>query len=318
MLAIGCGPPEVAGPDWMEPVTPTPAPARAPPRLHVDGTTLRTPAGAEVRLRGVNVCSLEFDQAGANWQPQPDGGSTTLDVLAARDRWRVNAVRMPINQEWLLTDDAYLSRVESLIDAAALRGVYVILDVQWEHGERTEPYQLNILKRPTFGFGNTTEALWHLAAGRWSNRDNLLFDVINEPHDVTPSELSIDMQRMVDRLAQRAPQTLVVVGGPDWAHSVDWWRLHPLKSANVVYSAHEYLPYDPPSSFDEHFVRPAQTLPVLVAEFGPDQDQLIDTAETAGVDGWMPWAIGCGLSLDADLDGGVEQTLAARLRDLSP
>lgn len=315
MLAA-CG--GVPGPDWMEAVTPTPAPARSPPRLHVDGTTLRTPDGSEVRLRGVNVCSLEFDSAGANWQLEADGGSLTLDTLAARDRWHVNAVRMPINQEWLLTDETYLARVEALIDAAAVRGVYVLLDVQWERGLKTDPYQLNILKRPTFGLGNTTEALWHLAAGRWSNRDNLLFDVINEPHDVAPADLSVDMQQMLDRLAQRAPLTPVVVGGPDWAHSLDWWRQHPLKGANVIYSAHEYLPYDPPSSFDEHFVKPAQTLPVLVAEFGPDQSTLIDTAEAAGVDGWMPWAIGCGLTLDGDLDGGVESTLARQLRDLAP
>jgi hypothetical protein len=35
------------------------------------------------------------------------------------------------------------------------------------------------LKQPTFGLGNTTEAFWHRASGRLSNRDNLLFDIIN-------------------------------------------------------------------------------------------------------------------------------------------
>jgi hypothetical protein len=47
---------------------------------------------------------------------------------------------MPVNQEWFVTDDAYVTRVEQIIDAAALRGLYVVLDVQWENAERTDPY----------------------------------------------------------------------------------------------------------------------------------------------------------------------------------
>jgi len=46
------------------------------------------------------------------------------------------------------------------------------------------------LKQPTFGLCNTTEAFWHRASGRLSNRDNLLFDIINEPHDMKPEELA--------------------------------------------------------------------------------------------------------------------------------
>jgi hypothetical protein len=52
-------------------------------RLQVDGAALRDASGNEVRLRGLNVCSLEFDNAGANWQLDPtDGGSVLLDALA--------------------------------------------------------------------------------------------------------------------------------------------------------------------------------------------------------------------------------------------
>lgn len=316
VLLGACGAPDVAGPDWAEPVTPSAAPASAPPRLHVDGASLRDARGAEVRLRGLNVCSLEFDSSGANWQLQPDGGSPLLDALADPQRWNANVVRMPVNQEWFVTDEAYVARVEQLVDAAALRGLYVLLDVQWERAERTEPYQLNILKEPTFGFGNTTEAFWHLASGRFSNRDNLLIDVINEPHDVAAEQLAVAMQKMIDRLAQRAPDTPVVIGGPDWAHSVDFFRERPLRGKNVVYSAHQYLPYDPPEKFEVNFERAAQTLPVLLAEFGPEDatwtTALIDRAEAAGAEGFLGWAIGCGLEPD-----GFSSPLGERLRALN-
>lgn len=92
LLLVSCGVPDVDGPDWLEPTTPTAAPARMPPRLHVDGADLRDDAGHVVKLRGVNVCSLEFDSTGANW----DGA---IAVLSDPTRWRANAVRMPVNQE---------------------------------------------------------------------------------------------------------------------------------------------------------------------------------------------------------------------------
>lgn len=296
---------------------PTAAPASSPSRLHVDGALLRDANGNEVRLRGLNVCSLEFDHAGANWQLQPDGGSPLIDALVDPSRWNANAVRMPVNQEWFVTDSEYVARVEQLIDLAATRGLYVILDVQWENAERTEPYQLNILKQPTFGFGNTTEAFWHLASGRWSNRDNLIIDVINEPHDVDASQLAVAMQKMLDRLAQRAPETPVVIGGPDWAHSVDFFREKPLRGKNVIYAAHQYLPYDPPEKFETNFERAAQTLPVLIAEFGSEDASytttLIDRAEAAGTEGFLSWAIGCGISAD-----DFSSPLGERLRALNP
>jgi endoglucanase len=301
VLLAACGAPDVAGPDWSEPATPSAAPVRSPPRLHVDGAALRDANGTEVRLRGLNVCSLEFDNAGANWQlDATDGGSVLLDALVDPAKWNANVVR-----------------VEQLIDAAALRGMYVLLDVQWEHAERTEPYQLNILKQPTFGFGNTTEAFWHRASGRFGNRDNVLFDVINEPHEVAAEELARVMQKMLDRLAQRAPDTPVIIGGPDWAHSVDFFRAHPLAGKNVIYAAHQYLPYDPPEKFEGNFEQAAERLPVLVAEFGPTDasytNALIDRAEASGVDGWLGWAIGC----DVSVEDFATSAMAERMRALN-
>lgn len=318
----GCGPPEPSL-DWTTPATPTPAPLRSPERLHLDGRVLTNASGREVRLRGLNVCSFEFDATGANWKLQADGGSELLDVLVDPQRWNVNVVRVPVNQEWFLTDEAYVRRVEQVIDAAAVRDAYVLLDVQWERGLKTEPYQLNILKEPTFGEGNTTEAFWLAASGRFANRANLLFDLINEPHDVPFDRLHLSFQRLIDRLAERAPETLIIAAGPDWAHSVRSYRDRPLTKGRVVYSAHEYLPYDVPATFEDHFESTAAVLPVLVGEFDARDEQvdgrlyaevLIERAEAAGAVGWLPWAIGCELGADDDRGTGAGARIASALR----
>jgi endoglucanase len=251
-----------------------------------------------------------------------------LDALASPTRWRANAVRVPVNQEWFLTDEAYVGRVEAVIDAAALRGLYVVLDLQWEHAKATDPYQLNILPRPTFGEGLTTEAFWHLASGRLSSRQHVLFDLINEPHDTSADQLAAAMQQLVDSIHEARPEQLVVVGGPDWAQSVAFFADHPLRGDNVVYSAHQYPPYDLPAQFHENFERTAAVAPVLLGEVSveavevdgrPWQDVLVERAEAAGVDGWLPWAVGCGLAVDDDLRGPAQvRSLAAQLRALNP
>ncbi len=324
-LALACGPVPVpvARLDWSAPVKPTMAPAALLPRLVVKGAAIvRAIDGGELRLRGVNVCSLEFDATGANWESS-DGGSALLDTLSENTRWNANVVRMPVNQQWFLEDPEYQTRVERLIDDANARGVYVILDVQWEVGKKLEPYYLNILEVPTFGPGNTTEAFWLVASSRWANRTNLLYDLINEPHGRHHDESAAAMQVLIDAIRSRTPDPILVIGGSDWAHGLDFYRQRPLTGANLVYSAHQYLPYDTPDKFSSNFLQAARTLPVIVGEFVAEPEnaayatRLVDESEKAGVDGWLPWAIGCGFARDDDLGREPLHALAGTMRALN-
>lgn len=320
-LACGRAPPPVASLDWLAAPEPTAAPERQLPRLRVEGARLaRATDGVTTSLVGVNVCSLEFDATGANFRVD-ERGSLTLQTLAAPARWGANAVRVPVNQQWFLERPDYVERIERLLDEANALGLYVLLDVQWEHGERTEPYHLNILELPTFGPGNTTEAFWLAATSRWSNRSNLLYDLVNEPHGHSDEDTAAAMQALVDAIRRRDQQAVVVVAGMNWAHTLDHYRRHPLQGANLVYATHQYLPYDQPDGFQERFGRASATLPVLVSEFHADPaegdyaQRLVDFAEGASVDGWMPWAVGCGFELDDDRTREPLMGLARRMQE---
>lgn len=324
LLGVACGPvaPEPnATLDWGAPVAPTPAPAMPLPKLRVEGTDL-TDGARTVRLRGVNVCSLEFDSTGANWKLDA-AGSALLRTLADPTRWKANVVRMPVNQQWFLEDDAYVERIERIIDDANRLGLYVLLEVQWELGKTLEPYHRNILQLPTFGEGNTTEAFWLRATSRWANRTNLLYDLINEPHGFSDLDTARAMQALVSAIRRRDEQTVIVVAGSNWAHSVDYYRTHPLEGANLVYSAHQYLPHDPPSHFEGAFVNAARSLPVLIGEFLAEADdaayasELVEVAEANALEGWLPWAIGCGFDEDGDRGGEPLASLARRMRELN-
>jgi hypothetical protein len=321
MASLGCGPLPVATLLWASPPSPTPAPTFSPPPLLLvpGSTTLRSAAG-RVRLRGVNVCSLEFDHEGTTWALSGEG-SALLERLADPLRWKANVVRMPVNQQWFNEDDEYVGRVERLIDDAARRGLYVLLDVQWERSGRTDPYDANILRAPTFGAGNTTEAFWLKATSRWANRSNLLLDLLNEPHGQPEPAQREALQTLVDAIRVRAKEVLLVIGGPDWAHSIEPWAKQPLLGEGLLYSAHQYLPYDEVASFEAKWAAPAARVPALVGEFLADEAhldfarQLIDTAEASEVNGWLPWAIGCGLPEDESVEPA--KTIAEALRRLN-
>lgn len=317
MLTFGCGPTPVAVLRWGT-VHPTPAPRASPPHLLLEGVSLQA-EGKRVRLRGVNVCSLEFDHEGTIWALGAGGGGL-LARLADPTRWNANVVRVPVNQQWFIEDEAYRVTVERVLDDAAVRGLYVILDDQWEHAGRTDPYEKNILEVPTFGEGNTTENFWWTALSRWSNRGNLLIDLINEPHGRPENEVREALQTLVDAIRLSAPSHLIVLGGPDWGHSVAPWAKAPLQGTGLLYSAHQYLPWDEASSFETKWREPSTRVPVLIGEFLADTEHLdyaqtlIDAAESAPVNGWLPWAIGCGLSEEVTTEPAA--TIAAALRRL--
>lgn len=303
------------------------APNQVLPRLQTSGNKIViSTTGQEIRLRGVNVCSLEFDNSGRNYELS-NGQSNLLTVLSDRSKWNANSFRMPLNQEWFVNNtNNYVSRVTQIIDDANNKGLYVIADDQWEKGQSTDPYSLNILKIPTFGSGNTTEAFWRKFISLYKDRTNIIYDVINEPHDYPASESAAAMQRMVTIMRSLQPNALIMVGGYSWAHSVDYYRTNPISGENIIYSAHQYLPYDNPDKFQSNFGATAKVRPTYLGEFDMDSDYingqpyqklLIDYAESNELVGWAPWAIGCGFEKDSYSSYGPAKIAADYMRRLN-
>lgn len=64
-------------------------------------------------------------------------------------------------------------------------------------------------------------------------------------------------------------------------------------------------------------------LPVLVGEFLAEElnadyaNAVIDAAEQGGLEGWLPWAIGCGFDEDDDARSEPMVSVARRMRELN-
>lgn len=264
------------------------------PTLHTAGSRILDAAGHPVRLRGVNVASLEWSS---------DGEGHVLETLrVATDDWKANIVRLPLSQDrWFgktpeQKDEgaAYRALVAKAVDQANGHGAYVLLDLHWnDAGEWGK--EIGQHKMPD---GHSIE-FWKSCAREYRNRSGVLFDLYNEPHDVgwdvwrdggeveetrrdgagqgafTPVKYRTPgMQALLDAVRGTGADNVAVVGGLDWAYDLSGFlRGYALKDTRrghgLVYACHAYdNKNDPVPSFLAKLDAALPKIPVIVSEFG--------------------------------------------------
>jgi len=273
-------------------------PERMPPPLHTKGNRIVGPDGELVRLRGVNIASLEWTDSGENV-------ARSLEVAIAE--WGCNIVRIPLNQDrWFgrsptQTDggETYRAIVDSLVVAAAQRGAYILLDLHWSDlgawgqfiGQHRMPDPGSLL-------------FWQDLGQRYANHPAVLMGVYNEPHDISwevwrnggvleeavpPSERhdptkplkrirttvryrAVGHQELYDAIrAAGATENIIVLGGLDWAYDLaGLLDGYSIRGENLLYDTHVYPNKDwkPELSWENAFLTPSRMLPVLVGEWG--------------------------------------------------
>lgn len=257
----------------------------APPMLHVAGTQLKDKAGHVVRLQGVNIPSLEWTS----------GGDHVLQSLgAAMDDWHATLVRLPLSQDrWFgkapeQNDQglAYRALVDSVVQAAATRGKYLLLDLHWSDADQWGQH-IGQHSMPD----DNSAVFWKAVASRYANNSAVLFDLYNEPRDVTWDlwqhggtvvEHSADpkqgadltyhspgMQSLLHTVRATGAKNIVIAGGLDWAYDlsgiVNGHALTDTHGNGVVYATHIY-PWK--TDWDKHVTPATRRYPVIVSEVG--------------------------------------------------
>jgi Cellulase (glycosyl hydrolase family 5) len=261
-----------------------------PAPLKVVKTQLRNNRDERVRLRGVNTACLE-------WTSDGEGHILNTVRTAIRD-WHVNVIRLPLAQDrWFgkareQKDDskAYRDLVRQVVDTCASQGCYIILDLHWSDAGAWGQ-QIGQHKMPD----RNSVAFWKEAAGTYKNHPAVIFDLYNEPHDVswdlwlkggpvterdrrTGKELkyeAVGMQEMLDTVRATGAKNVVIAGGLDWAYDLSGIRagrqLVDRRGHGVVYANHAY-PFkgDTVERWIAKMETATKTLPVIVSEFGAD------------------------------------------------
>ncbi len=265
---------------------PVAPPSRALAPLSVEGPNLvlRAPGASTTRVRlcGLNRSGLQHKPslAAAGWlDPQ-------AELRAWRDHWQARVLRLPLNLDSLQPDSAYEADVDTLITAAGEVGLYLMLEL---HATADD---LNPVLPPI----DRARPAWVRLAARHGAQPHVIFDLWNEPHPETllgrsaywrlrgPWEMWRELaQGLIDSIrAAGAHDTLLVVGGVDWAYD-----LSPLRRPGARLQGHGPLAYATHvypfkgrqwptrwvgwrQEWRRAFGHVAEQVPVLVTEFGSE------------------------------------------------
>jgi hypothetical protein len=254
--------------------------------LHTKEKKVLNAGGKRVWLYGVNIASLEWST---------DGEHIEESVNRAINDWKVNLIRLPLAQDhWFgkRTNQmdggaAYRALVDKLVDTCAAGRVYIDLDLHWSDcgqwmneggtlGQHSMPDKNSI-------------AFWQDLATRFKNQPNVIFDLYNEPHDVsfaiwrdggtvtnTPEHKkpgqakviyeAVGLQKLYDTIRATGATNIVAAGGLNWAYDLSGvLRGYGIKGSNLIYETH---PYQNKTNWDKNFGEVCWKYPVYIGEWG--------------------------------------------------
>jgi hypothetical protein len=260
---------------------PTTNPSASLPQLHVAGNELQTPDGKMVWLQGLCIDSMEWSA----------GGERILtSIPVAIDQWHSNVIRLPIKEDfwfgwgkWQGKDRegfGYRKLVDSAIREANAHGAYLVLDLH-RFGAPTSKHV----------------AFWKDAAIRYGNNPGVIFELFNEPHDISwkvwrnggnlkegkiedvgvkenseqvDGETTPGMQALVDVIRAQGAKNVIIAGGLDWSYNLSGvlkgFALEDHDGGKgIVYSTHIY-PWK--KDWQKNFLDVAAKYPIFIGEVG--------------------------------------------------
>ncbi|WP_197454453.1 glycoside hydrolase family 5 protein [Stieleria varia] len=266
-------------------VVPMEEPDRAkwPPILKVVGNRLHDPDGREVWLQGVNAGGLET---------LPQDKQAIKSVVVAIDDWKANCVRVPMNEAFWYGRSPYQKdggkeyrqTLDQIITLAANRSAYIVIDLHRFRAPKPEHADF-----------------WKDFAAAYKDHPAVLFDIFNEPHDVTWEQWrnggsiatpkaadesaflsdeekqknrsfeSVGMQGLVDAVRSTGAKNIIIAGGIFWCNDLrgitQGYALDDKTGNGIMYSWHTYNWH---TDWEERMLATAKMHPIFLGEVGAD------------------------------------------------
>jgi endoglucanase len=229
-------------------------------RLRTSGNRIVDEHGSPFALRGM---SLFWSQ----WMPQFYSAGT---VGWLRSDWGCNAVRaaLAVNQGGYKHDpEAEWQKMVAVIEAAKAENIYAVID--WHSHEMELECAI-----PFFG----------RLAREYGDIPNVIYEIWNEPYpryswakDIKPYHTAV-----IRAIRAHSPDSLIVVGTPNFSQRPDIAATDPLTIKNVAYAIHFYAASHK-GDRRELCVAAQARLPLLASEYGTCEsngDGAFDPSET--------------------------------------
>lgn len=268
-------------------------------------------------------------------------GPADRRAIAAMKAWRIDAVRLPLNEDCWLGINSAFNRYSGRAYRAAIRayvarlhkaGFVVILDLHWNapgsEPARTQQPMADLDHSPTF---------WASVARAFRADPAVVFDLYNEPHGISwqcwrdgcllpEGWRTAGMQTLVAAVRAGGAVQPVIATGLDWGGDVSsWLEYRPVDPANQIVAGvhiYDFRSCADLACWERNFGRLARSVPVVATEVGqsacasPFLDRFMTWADGAGVSylGWTWNPTGCASPALIESWNGQPTATGARFR----
>lgn len=278
--------------------------------LRVTGNRLTDGQGRTVRLLGVDRSGTEYaciEGLGVF------AGPADARAISAMKSWRINAVRVPLNEDcWLGINSAparysgarYRTAIRDYVGRLNRAGMYAILDLHWN-----APGKAPATGQQPMADLDHAPAFWTSVARAFEADPAVAFDLYNEPHGISwrcwrdgcllpAGWRTAGMQALVNAVRSTGARQPIIATGLDWGGNLSGWlRYRPSDPAHQLVAGLHVYPWLPCNTATcwEKTVRPlARAVPVVATELGESGcshgfvSRFMDWADTTGVSylGW--------------------------------
>ncbi|KAH9809741.1 family 5 glycoside hydrolase [Melampsora americana] len=205
------------------------------------------------RMNGVNMAGLEFgiDSNGGqsgSYVPPP------LDQISHLITGKVNTLRFPIGWQYIqptingALNETYLTLLDKYVTETINLGAFAIIDLH-NYARRDG----KIVGESDLG-ADALADLWVRLAGHYKSQPNVLFGLINEPHDVNSKVWFEVVQQVVTAIRKAGANNNILLPGNTWQHfatfSSDYNNgLSAIKNPDgshkgLVFEIHQYFDQD--------------------------------------------------------------------------
>jgi endoglucanase len=236
-------------------------------------------------------------------------GPTDKQAIAAMVSWHINVVRLPLNEDcWLgingaparYSGERYQAAIRQYVSSLNQAGLYVIIDLHWN-----APGTAPAAGQQPMADLDHAPAFWSSAAREFADDPAVIFDLYNEPHDITwqcwrdgcvvpEGWRAAGMQTLVDAVRSTGAHQPIIATGLNWGNDLSsWLQFRPSDPANqLVGGLHVYndLACATVACWNSDVRPAARTVPVVTAELGDK------ACSAAFISGFMRWADTVGVS----------------------
>jgi hypothetical protein len=270
--------------------------------LHVQGNKILNGLGQQVILHGVDRSGTEY-QCVHDTGKIFDGPDDAASIQAMKD-WKINAVRIPLNEDcWLGINEAtpsgelYRQAITTYVDLINQHHMFAIVDLHWN-----APGTDKATGQQDMADKDHALAFWDSVAQIFKNNPAIIFDLYNEPRNISwecwkngmgcETEFpTVSMQEMIDTVRATGANNLLLLGGLDFSNNLSGWLANkptdPINNLAASWHMYGKNKCDTKKCWDKTVAPVMAKVPVIAGEFGESYNDSVCGISTSNE--FMNW-----------------------------